>query len=64
MKPVKFMTSPFNPTAYHDLGNYMSQVGERNGSAPTRHYMQHRRQSGYTRIRQTKSMIIVEWMEE
>jgi hypothetical protein len=64
MKPVKFMSSPFNPIAYHDLGNYMSQVGERNGSVKPRSYMHHRNQNGYTRIRQTRTLIIVEWMEE
>ena len=63
MKPVKFITTPFNPVTYHDLGSYMSEVGDRIGTAPTRYYMKHRNQSGYTRIRQTKSLIIVEWME-
>ena len=63
MKPIKFMTTPFNPIAYVDLMNYMGDIGERKGSAPTRHYMQHRNQTGYTRIRQTKSLIIVEWLE-
>ena len=63
MKPIKFMTNPFNPIVYHDLSKYMTDIGERNGEAPTRHYMQHRNQNGYTRIRQTKSLIIVEWME-
>ena len=63
MKPVKFMTTPFNPISYRDLGSYMSDVGERIGSAPTRNYMHHRNQTGYTRIRQTKTLIIVEWME-
>ena len=63
MKPVKFMTTPFNPISYHDLGSYMSDVGERKGSAPNRSYMHHRNQDGYTRIRQTKTLIIVEWME-
>ena len=63
MKPIKFMTEPFNPILYADLKSYMSDIGERKGSAPTRHYMQHKGQAGYTRIRQTKSLIIVEWME-
>jgi hypothetical protein len=63
MKPIKFMTTPFNPIAYHDLSNYMSDIGERIGSAPNRSYMHHINQTGYTRIRQTKSLIIVEWME-
>jgi hypothetical protein len=63
MKPINFIASPFNPVAYHDLSNYMGDVGERIGSAPTRHYMHHRNQNGYTRIRQTKTLIIVEWME-
>ena len=47
----------------HDLGRYMSEVGERKGAAPTRSYMDHRNQHGYTRIRQIKTQIIVEWME-
>ena len=63
MKPIKFMAWPFNPILYADLMNYMGDIGERKGSAPTRHYMQHRNQPGYTRIRQTKSLIIVEWLE-
>ena len=63
MKPIKFMANPFNPIVYHDLSNYMCDIGERKGSAPTRHYMKHRNQNGYTRIRQTKTLIIVEWME-
>jgi hypothetical protein len=63
MKPIKFMTTPFNPIAYHDLSKYMSDIGERIGSAPNRRYMHHINQTGYTRIRQTKSLIIVEWME-
>ena len=63
MKPIKFMTSAFNPVAYADLSNYMHNIGERIGSASTRHYMQHRSQNGYTRISQTKSLIIVEWQE-
>ena len=63
MKPIKFMTEPFNPILYADLKSYMHDIGERKGSAPTRHYMQHKGQNGYTRIRQTKSLIIVEWME-
>jgi hypothetical protein len=63
MKPVKFMTNPFNPIAYVDLCNYMSDVGERKGSAPNRSYMQHRNHDGYTRIRQTKTLIIVEWVK-
>jgi hypothetical protein len=63
MKPFKFMTDPFNPIAYVDLMNYMGDIGERKGSAPTRHYMHHRSQNGYTRIRQTKSLIIIEWIE-
>ena len=62
MKPITFKITPFNPIAYHDLGTYMNDVGERIGSAPNRSYMQHRGQSGYTRIRQTKSLIIVEWL--
>jgi len=63
MKPIKFMTTPFNPIVYHDLGSYMSDVGERIGSANNRSYMHHSNQSGYTRIRQTRSMIIVEWIK-
>ena len=63
MKPIKFMTTPYNPIVYMDLSNYMIDIGERIGKAPTRHYMQHRNQSGYTRIRQTRALIIVEWME-
>ena len=63
MKPIKFMTTPFNPIVYHDLSNYMGDIGERKGRTQPRHYMQHRNQNGYTRIRQTKTLIIVEWME-
>ena len=63
MKPINFMTNPFNPIVYHDLSKYMTDIGDRTGSAPSRSYMQHRNQDGYTRIRQTKSLIIVEWME-
>tara|TARA_R110000782_G_scaffold7516_2_gene25150 strand:- start:423 stop:614 length:192 start_codon:yes stop_codon:yes gene_type:complete len=63
MKPVKFITGPFNPLVFVDLMNYMTDVGEKNGGAKVRHYMQHRNQPGYTRIRQTKTLIIVEWME-
>jgi len=63
MKPIKFMKEPFNPILYADLKSYMHDIGERKGSAPPRHYMQHKGQTGYTRIRQTKSLIIVEWME-
>ncbi|URC15420.1 hypothetical protein JLT2_52 [Paraglaciecola Antarctic JLT virus 2] len=63
MKTITFKTSPFNPIVYVDLSNYMGSTGERISSAPTRHYMQHRNQTGYTRIRQTKTQIIVEWME-
>ena len=62
MKPIKFSQS-VNPILYADLKSYMHVIGERKGSAPTRHYMQHKGQVGYTRIRQTKSLIIVEWME-
>jgi len=54
----------FNPIILHDIASYMNEIGERKGSAPTRHYMQHRGQTGYTRIRQTKSNIIVEWLEQ
>ena len=63
MKPTKFMATPFNPIVYHDLSSYMSDIGERIGSAPNRSYMHHRDQDGYTRIRQTRSMIIVEWIK-
>jgi hypothetical protein len=65
MKQATFKNSNdiFNPIVIHDIANYMSEVGERKGSAPTRHYMGHRNQTGYTRIRQTKSLIIVEWLE-
>lgn len=63
MKPIIFKTNPFNLITYVDLMNYMNDVGERIGSAPPRHYMEYRNQDGYTRIRQTKSQIIVEWME-
>ena len=38
MKPIKFMTNPFNPIVYHDLSNYMCDIGERKGSAPKRIY--------------------------
>jgi len=45
-----------------DLYDYMRTVKERIGSAPTRTYMQHKNQDGYTRIRQTKANIFVEWI--
>jgi hypothetical protein len=62
----KNMATPnyiFNPIIFADLADYMKKVGLRKGSAHDRHYMQHRGQDGYTRIRQTKSNIIVEWIE-
>ena len=63
MKPIKFMSNPFNPIVYHDLSNYMGDIGERKGSGPTRRYTGHKNQDGFTRIRQTRTLIIVEWME-
>ena len=45
----------------HDLLSYMGDIGIREGSAPPRHYMQHRNQSGYTKIRQTKANLIITW---
>ena len=54
----------FNPLVRRDFGEYMNEIGERKGSAPTRHYMQHRNQNGYTRIRQTASNLIIEWVED
>ena len=66
MKQAIFKNSNdiINPIVRHDIADYMSEVGERKGSAPSRSYMQHRGQTGYTRIRQTKSNIIVEWLEQ
>ena len=63
MKKKTFSVDPYHPIVEADLKGYMKCIGEVKGSAPTRHYMQHRNQTGYTRIRQTKSQIIVEWME-
>ncbi len=63
MKPEQFRTDAYNPIVEEDVKSYRKDVGERIGSAPTRHYMKHRNKSGYTRIRQTKTLIIVEWME-
>ena len=54
----------FNPLIFSDLALYMGDIGLRKGSAPSRSYMQHRGQNGYTWIRQTKSNIIVEWLEQ
>ncbi len=64
MKPEQYKTDCYNPIVEEDVKRYRNQVGERIGSAPNRSYMQHRNQSGYTRIRQTKSLIIVEWIEQ
>ena len=63
MKPIIFKASPFNPVLMADLAAYEREYVERKGSAPARHYMRHKNQSGYTRIRQTRKFIIVEWME-
>jgi len=66
MKQAIFKNSNdiFNPIMLHDIASYMNEIGERKGSAPTRHYMQHRGQGGYTRIRQTASNLIIEWLED
>ena len=45
------------------MENTVTSAVKRIGEAPTRHYMKHRNQNGYTRIRQTRTLIIVEWME-
>lgn len=50
------------PVLLMDLYDYMRTVKERIGSAPTRTYMQPKNQDGYTRIRQTKANIFVEWV--
>jgi len=63
MKKKTFNVDPYYPAVEDDVKDYMATTGDRIGSAPTRHYMQHRNQTGYTRIRQTKTQIIVEWME-
>jgi hypothetical protein len=63
MKPEQFKTDAYNPIVEMDVKSYRETVGSRIGSVKPRSYMHHRNQNGYTRIRQTKSMIIVEWME-
>lgn len=47
----------------HDLSMYVGDSGIREGSAPPRSYMHHRNQTGYTKIRQTKANLIIEWRE-
>jgi uncharacterized protein YaaR (DUF327 family) len=64
MKPEQYKTDCYNPIVEEDVKSYRKQVGERIGSAPNRSYMQHRNQSGYTRIRQTRTLIIIEWIEQ
>lgn len=54
---------PINPVVMADFADYVKDGCIRKGSAPDRHYMQHRNQTGYTRIRQTASNLIIEWME-
>ena len=44
-----------------DLIAYYIVTGIREGSAPPRHYMQQRNQTGYTKIRQTKANLIITW---
>jgi hypothetical protein len=63
MKPEQFRTDCYNPIVEEDVKSYRKDVGERIGSVKPRSYMHHRSQNGYTRIRQTKTLIIVEWME-
>ena len=65
MKKVIFddVSTVLNPIAIADFEMYLKAGNRREGTAPTRHYMQHRGQDGYTRIRQTKTRIIVEWMK-
>ncbi|MFT6910435.1 MAG: hypothetical protein ACJAS1_007164 [Oleiphilaceae bacterium] len=63
MKPEQFRTDCYNPIVEEDVKSYRKDVGERIGSVKPRSYMHHRNQNGYTRIRQTKTLIIVEWME-
>jgi hypothetical protein len=64
MKPEQYKADCYNPIVEEDVKSYRKQVGERIGSAPPRSYMQHRNQSGYTRIRQTRTLIIIEWIEQ
>ena len=61
MKKTTFNTKVLNFVLLADLENYMDEVGERKGSVKARSYM-HRTGKAYTRIRQTKSFIIVEWI--
>ena len=64
MKKITFNIDPYHPIVEADVVNYIATIGERKGGAPVRHYMNHyTKESGYTRIRQTKTLIIVEWME-
>ena len=49
----------------HDLNQYLYDHRERRTPAPTRHFMNNVKcdEDGYTRIRQTRTQTIVEWME-
>tara|TARA_R110000850_G_scaffold4713_1_gene20834 strand:+ start:265 stop:453 length:189 start_codon:yes stop_codon:yes gene_type:complete len=61
MKKTTFNTKVLNFALLADLENYMDEVGERKGSVKARSYM-HRTGKAYTSIRQTKTLIVVEWV--
>ena len=64
MKQILFKTSPLNPVVMSDLSVYMRDNDQRQGSAPTRSFMGHKNQNGYTRVRQTRAFIIIEWVSD